>query len=165
MRRRAAAHAALRSCGAWRRHTSGTPDASDPPQGTLAGLQAKLGALGAAGWELLAVSADPVAVSALLAAELGLTFAVAGGLSEAHMRALGVYVSDPKHYQPQTYAFAEPAFFVLDGTSGAIKYRAEASCPMAARPDVDALLAGFAWSKQNAVEHPEYAGHVWGNKQ
>jgi hypothetical protein len=80
------------------------------------------------------------------------------------MRALGVYVSDPKNYQPQSYAFAEPAFFVLDGPSGAIKYRAEASCPMGARPDVDALLMGFAWSKQNAVEHPEYAGHVWGNK-
>ena len=111
------------------------------------------------------MSADPVDVSTAFAKELGLSFPVACGLTEAHMRALGVYVSDPKHYQPQAYAFAEPAFFVLDGASGAIKYRAEASCPMAARPDVDALLAGFAWSKQNAVEHPEYAGHVWGNKQ
>lgn len=128
------------------------------------GLEAKLPALSAAGWDVLAVSADPVAVSAAFVAELGLSYPVACGLTVDQMRQLGVYVSDPKNYQPQTYAFAEPAFFVLDGASGVIKYRAEASCPMGARPDVDALLMGFAWSKQNAVEHPEYAGHVWGNK-
>jgi peroxiredoxin len=111
----------------------------------------------------LAVSADPVDVSARFAAELGLTFPVACGLDERAMHALGVYVSDPKHYQPQAYAFAEPAYFVLtDG--GVIKYRAEASHPMGARPDVEALLAGWAWSRQHAVEHPEYATHVWGNK-
>jgi peroxiredoxin len=155
----------LRTCAAWRRHTFSTPDAPAAPQGTLTGLQAKLEALGAVGWDLLAVSADPVDVSTAFVKELGLTFPVACGLTETHMRALGVYMSDPKNYQPQAYAFAEPAFFVLEGVSGVIKYRAEASCPMAARPDVDALLAGFAWSKQNAVEHPEYAGHVWGNKQ
>ena len=134
------------------------------PQGTLSGLEAKLPALRAAGWDVLAVSADLVAVSAPFVAELKLSYPMACALSVEHMRALGVYVSDPKHYQPQEYAFAEPAFFVLDGASGVIKYRCEGSCPMAARPDVDALLAGFAWSKQNAVEHPEYAGHVWGNK-
>ena len=122
-------------------------------------------ALRAAGWDLLAVSADPEAVSAPYARELGLTYPVACGLTEAHMRSLGVYVSDPKNYQPQSYAFAEPAFFVLDGAAGGvIKYRAESSCPLAARPDVDALLMGYAWIKQNAVEHPEYVGHVWGNK-
>ena len=104
-------------------------------------------------------------VSTPYVAQLGLTFPVASALSEAHMRALGVYISDPKHYQPQSFAFAEPAWFVLDGASGAIKYRAEASCPMGARPDVDALLMGFAWSAQNAIEHPEYVGHVWGAKQ
>ena len=130
----------------------------------MAGLQAKLPALKAAGWDLLAVSADAADVTGPYAKENGLTFPMACGLTEAHMRALGVYISDPKNYQPQTYAFAEPAFFVLDGASGVIKYRAEASCPMGARPDVDALLMGFAWSNQNAIDFPEYKGHVWGAK-
>lgn len=133
-------------------------------QGSLTGLQAKLPALEAAGWEVLCVSADPVDVAAKMVSEYGLTYPVAGGLTEQHMRSLGTYVSDPKNYQPQTYPFSEPAFFVLDGSTGAIKYRCEASCPMAGRPDVDAVLAGFAWSKQNAIEHPEYVGHVWGAK-
>ncbi len=133
------------------------------PQATLLALQAKLSQLEAAGWELLVVSADPMSVSAPYAAELGLTFPVACGLDEPAMRALGVYISDPKNYQPQAYAFSEPAFFVLSA-SGAIKYRAEASCPMGARPDVDALLMGWNWSAQHAVENPAYASHVWGNK-
>lgn len=49
-------------------------------------------------------------------------FDVACGLDEQFMHTLGVYVSDPKHYQPQTFAFSEPAYFVLD-PQGLIKYR------------------------------------------
>jgi peroxiredoxin len=170
------APALLRGCGALsrprasvltrRRRCRAAPRcAHTRAQGTLKDLQAKLPALEAAGWELLAVSADPADVSARLAAELGLTFPLACGLDARGMHALGVYVSDPKNYQPQAYAFAEPAYFVLDGNNdGVIKYRAEASHPMGARPDVEALLAGWAWSRQHAVEHPEYATHVWGKK-
>lgn len=31
---------------------------------------------------------------------------------------------------------------------------------MGARPDVDAILAGYNWSIQNGIDHPEYVGHV-----
>ena len=75
------------------------------------------------------------------------------------MRTLGVYVSNPKNYQPQTHSFAEPAYFVLDEQS-VIKYRCESSHPMGGRPDVDAILTGYNWSQQNAVEHPEYKVRV-----
>ena len=71
------------------------------------------------------------------------------------MRQLGLYVSNPKNYQPQTHEFSEPAYFVLDAHSN-IKYRCESSHPMGGRPDVDAILAGVAWSAQNAIEHPEF---------
>ena len=75
------------------------------------------------------------------------------------MRTLGIYISNPKNYQPQTHSFAEPAYFVLDEQS-VIKYRCESSHPMGGRPDVDAILAGYNWSQQNAVEHPEYKVRV-----
>jgi len=31
---------------------------------------------------------------------------------------------------------------------------------MGARPDVDAILAGYNWSIQNGIDHPEYVGQV-----
>ena len=44
---------------------------------------------------------------------------------------------------------------MLDEQSN-IKYRCESSHPMGGRPDVDAIIAGYNWSLQNAIDHPEY---------
>ena len=126
-----------------------------------------MGALKDSKFDVVAMSADsPETTAAYLKRDHdgSLGFDVACSLTSATMHALGLYVSDPKHYQPQTYPFAEPAFFVLDA-DGTIRYRAESSFPAGARADVDNILAAYGWSQQNAIEHPEYAGHVWGAKK
>jgi peroxiredoxin len=71
--------------------------------------------------QVLAVSSDPVQKSKAFAEQLGLKYPVACELQESQMRELGLYISDPKDYQPQDYRFSEPAYFVLD-PSGKIRY-------------------------------------------
>lgn len=84
--------------------------------------------------------------------------------SEAQMHAMGVYVSDPRNYQPFDWRFAEPAWFLLGpAPEGTIKYVDVSSCPLGGRVNVDHLLAGMAWVEQNTKEHPEFASVVWGS--
>jgi hypothetical protein len=49
------------------------------------------------------------------------------------MKTLGVYVSDPKDYQPQDFPFAEPAYFFLK-PDGTIQYADVSSYPAGAYP-------------------------------
>ena len=66
------------------------------------------------------------------------------------MRTLGLYVSDPTDYIPQTFKFSEPAYFFLDGDN-VIRYIDVASHPMGGRVNVDNLLAGVAFVKQTSL--------------
>jgi hypothetical protein len=34
---------------------------------------------------------------------------------------------------------------------------------MGGRVNIDNLVAGYSWSKQNAIDHPEFASVVWGS--
>ncbi len=88
-------------------------------------------------------------------------FPVAHSLAVPDMRRLGLFVSSPTAYIPQTHLFAEPAYFVLT-SEGIVKYAAVSSHPMGGRPNVDALLAGIAWSAQRAKEYPEFGSVVVG---
>lgn len=128
---------------------------------TLSDLQANLQKLLDADWEVLAVSADTPEVAELSQRELSLSFPIAHSLSPSAMRKLGLYVSDPTNYIPQTQQFAEPGYIVLQ-PDGIIKYRAEASHPMGGRPNIDALLTGFNYSRQRSIDDVAYRGHVWG---
>jgi len=34
---------------------------------------------------------------------------------------------------------------------------------MGGRPDVDAIIAGLGWVKQNSIDHPEFKAVTWGS--
>jgi peroxiredoxin len=129
----------------------------------LAEINTKIDALEASGIDVVAVSADPVDVTAPLVAAKGLKFPVASGLTEENMRTLGVYVSDPKDYQPQKYRFSEPGYFFLT-KDNIIKYICIASHPMGGRINIDALLAGINWSEEQIKIDPNFAQVTWGGK-
>jgi peroxiredoxin len=129
----------------------------------LAELNSKLDALKAANIDVVAVSADPVDVTAAFVAAQGLKFPVACCLTEEYMRTLGLYVSDPKDYQPQKHRFSEPGYFFLT-KDNIIKYICIASHPMGGRISIDALLAGVNWSEEQLKINPAFANVAWGSK-
>jgi len=119
--------------------------------------------LAAADIDVVAVSADPVDISLAFAEKAGLTFPMACNLSETQMRLLGLYISDPKDYQPQTHRFAEPAYFLLD-SDNTLRYLSYGSHPMGGRVNVDNLLAGLAWVKEETARNPAFQDVIWGSK-
>ena len=80
------------------------------------------------------------------------------------MRALGLYVSEPTNYISQTQKFAEPGYFYLNHHDGVIKYINISSHPMGGRINVDNLIAGVTFSRQNEIDHPEFKSVIWGSK-
>lgn len=132
-------------------------------RGTLSTILSKKPQLDAEGIEIVAVSADKEDAATGLVKELGLDGLTVGyGLTEPQMTQLGVFISDPTHYLPQTHRFSEPASFFLK-PDGTIKYLEYASMPMGGRINIDNYIAGYKWSTQNAIEHPEFASVVWGS--
>lgn len=95
----------------------------------------------AAGFELLAVSADTAQKAAADIAEFGWRFPVAHSMTEPQMRALGLYVSDPASDAETDRRFAEPGVFCVrpDGTAHIISI----SNGPSARPDLAELLSGM----------------------
>lgn len=130
--------------------------------GTLSHLNEKVQALEDAGIEVVAISADKQDAAESLVDELHLQFPVAYGLEEADMFQLGLFVSDPTHYIPQTHRFAEPAYFLLTANND-IQYVDIASHPMGGRVNVDNLIAGYQYSVQRAKEEPTFATVRWGS--
>lgn len=126
---------------------------------TLKHLNEKLGELEAEGVEVIAISADKLDVATAMKADMGLNFAIGYGLEEAQIRSLGLYVSDPTHYIPQTHRFAEPAYFFLL-PDNRIQYITISNHPMGGCVNVDTLPAGYKWSKQNAKENPAFATYL-----
>ena len=135
---------------------------SDLLLGTLTEVQAKLSTLEANGIEVLALSADKAEAAQALVDELQLTFPVAYGLEEDAMYQLGLYVSDPTNYIPQTHRFSEPAYFFLT-TENKIQYVSIASHPMGGRVNVDHLIAGYQYSTQRAKDEPAFGLVIWGS--
>lgn len=123
-----------------------------PSQATLTELQAKLPTLDAANWELVAASADLEGAATAFAATLGLTFPVIYGLTEPDLASLGVYVSYPNLYIPQSHAFSEPAYFVLD-PDGTVRYIEKGSFPAGGRPNVDNILAACAFDQSHLINY------------
>lgn len=79
--------------------------------------------------------------------EFGWTFKMCHGLTEAQMRALGLYVSDPLSEAETTDRFAEPGAFGIrpDGTLMLV----DISNGPAARPDLEELLDGMKFNITN----------------
>ena len=113
----------------------------------LNGLEAMKGNGEAAGFEIAVVSADPEDKAAADKAEYGWSFDIGYDLSEAQMRELGLYVSDPLTPEETDRRCAEPGVFCLrpDGT---IQIAAISNGP-AARPELAELLDGMIFTINN----------------
>jgi len=101
-----------------------------------------------AGFDMLAVSADPIEKAKSDVAEFGWTFDVACQLSEPDMQKLGLYISDPLGPEETDRRFAEPGVFCIrpDNT---VQIAAISNGP-SARPDLEELLDGMAFTIEHA---------------
>lgn len=97
--------------------------------------------------DVVVVSADGHEKAAADMAEFGWAFDLCYNLSEAQMRALGLYVSAPLSEAETTRNFAEPGAFGVrpDGTLMLV----DISNGPAARPDLDELLDGMTFNITN----------------
>ena len=97
--------------------------------------------------DVVVVSADSQEKALQDKAEFGWNFDLCYGLSEAQMRALGLYVSDPLSDAETSDRFAEPGAFGIrpDGTLMLV----DISNGPAARPDLDELLDGMTFNITN----------------
>ncbi|SNS55957.1 redoxin domain-containing protein [Tropicimonas sediminicola] len=110
----------------------------------LAGLEALKGDWEDAGFDVIAVSADPEPKAQSDVAEFGWSFDVGYDLGEAQMRTLGLYVSEPLSPQETDRRFAEPAVFCVR-PDGIIQVVCLSNGP-AARPDLAELLDGMKFN-------------------
>ncbi len=101
----------------------------------------------AAGFDVVAVSADPLEKAQADVAEYGWTFPVGYDLTEDQMRGLGLYISSPLTAGETDRNFAEPGLYCIqpDGTALLI---AVSNGP-SARPDLDQLLDGMIFTIKN----------------
>lgn len=104
-------------------------------------LDGMLADFDAAGVTVLAVSADPKEKAQADVAEQGWRFKVGYGLTVAQMRALGLYVSEPRSAQETDRPFAEPGLFVINPAGQA--HIIEISNAPFARPDLAGILNGI----------------------
>lgn len=91
-----------------------------------------------AGVEVCVASADPREEAEAQVKENGWTFPVGYDLSVEQMRALGLYVSDPRSPQETDRPFAEPGLFVIN-PQGLVQIVAVSNAPFA-RPDLKSVL-------------------------
>ena len=97
--------------------------------------------------DVIVASADTKDKAAADLEEFGWNFELCYDLSEAQMRALGLYVSTPLSEAETTKNFAEPGAFALrpDGTLMLV----DISNGPAARPDLEELLDGMIFNITN----------------
>ena len=100
----------------------------------------------AAGTAVMAISGDPKEKAESEAAEEGWRFPVGYGLTTAQMRALGLYISEPRSPQETDRQFPEPGLFVVnpDGKAQIIDI---SNAPFA-RPDLSAVLTGVKFVRE-----------------
>lgn len=97
--------------------------------------------------DVVVVSSDTKEKALADKQEFGWTFDLAYGMTEAEMRALGLYVTDPLSDAETTGRFAEPGAFAIrpDGSLMLV----DISNGPAARPDLEELLDGMKFNIEN----------------
>ncbi|WP_253276912.1 redoxin domain-containing protein [Ruegeria sp. 6PALISEP08] len=101
--------------------------------------------------DVIVVSADTKEKAAADKAEFGWEFDLCYGMTEAQMRALGLYVSSPLSDAETSGLFAEPGAFGIR-PNGTLML-ADISNGPAARPDLEELLDGMKFNIDN--DRPE----------
>jgi len=90
--------------------------------------------------QIVAVSTDPEDKARKFAADAGLDFEVAYGLSLDQVRELGLYVSTPLDSKETDQPFAEPGMFFIR-PDGGLHFAEIASAPFC-RPDLEMIKMG-----------------------
>jgi peroxiredoxin len=96
--------------------------------------------------DVAVVSGDPKDKAEIEAQEEGWRFPVGYDLSLDQMRALGLYISEPRSPQETDRPFAEPGLFVVN-PQGNIQIVDVSNAPFA-RPDLNALLRGLKFVQE-----------------
>lgn len=91
--------------------------------------------------QIVAVSTDPEEKAHKFAAELGLNFELAYGLSIDQARDLGLYISSPMDSTETDQPFAEPGLFFIR-PDGGLHFAEVTSAPFC-RPDLEILKMGI----------------------
>ena len=112
----------------------------------LATLNAKMPEFEAAGIQVAVVSADPREKAEIEVKEEGWRFPVAYDMSLDQMRALGLYISDPRSPQETDRPFAEPATFAIN-PDGNVQVLDISNAPFS-RPDLASLLSGLKFVQE-----------------
>ncbi|NNK17472.1 MAG: AhpC/TSA family protein [Sulfitobacter sp.] len=99
------------------------------------------------GVDVVAVSGDPHAKAQAMVEEKELGLTVAFGLSIDQMRALGLYISEPRSAQETDRPFPEPGVFVIN-SEGTIQILDISNAPFA-RPDLESLANGIKFIRAN----------------
>jgi len=100
-----------------------------------------------AGVSVTAISADRLEQAAADVEKHGWSFRVAYGLGLDDMRALGLYVSEPRSPAETDHKFPEPAVFVINPENRAQVI--DISNAPFARPDLRTLLGGIKYVQAN----------------
>jgi len=95
------------------------------------------------GVDVVVVSGDPKQKAEAMIAKTGTSVPVGYDLSVAQMRAVGLYVSDPRSPEETDRPFPEPAVFVINA-DGAVQIVDVSNAPFA-RPDLGGLAKGLAF--------------------
>jgi peroxiredoxin len=93
-----------------------------------------------AGVQVMAASADPEEKAAADLAQYGWRFPLGHGLTMEQMRALGLYISEPRSPQETDRPFAEPGLFLIN-PAGQVQLLDISNAPFA-RPDLAAIARG-----------------------
>jgi peroxiredoxin len=109
-------------------------------------LDGMLGELSSAGVTVLVASADPKEKAEADVAGEGWRFPVGYGLSMEQMRALGLYISEPRSPQETDRPFAEPGVFVIN-PEGKVQIVDISNAPFA-RPDLGSILQGVKFVRE-----------------
>lgn len=113
----------------------------------LGGIEALKAKYAEAGVEIVAVTADSAERARPFIEETGFTSPVGFGLSIEQMKALGVYVSEPRSEKEAPAPFPEPALFVVNG-EGVLQIVDKSNAPFA-RPDMEMILNGISFVQGN----------------
>lgn len=112
----------------------------------LRGLDGLLDQFKAAGTEVIAVSADPREKAETEANEEKWRFSVGYDLSVDQMRALGLYISEPRSPQETDRPFPEPALFITN-PEGKLQIVDVSNAPFA-RPELNSVLSGLKFIQE-----------------
>ncbi len=104
----------------------------------LTDLDTKLEKFNALGVSVAAVSADSEAQTRITAEAVKPGFPLLYGMDEATMRALGLYVSEPRSTQETDHNFPEPALMIVN-PEGQLQIVSQSNSP-GVRPELDLLI-------------------------